>query len=376
MVPLLGWQFETLLAGLLVVVMAATLLLWPRVVGPRVLRGAQRVGMVLVCQVAAVLLVGAAVNNYGYFYGTWSDLFGTGSQQVVAAPQWPQGHFGRTMVVPAVTVAKPTPWSPASAATVRGKVESLRIHGARSGLTEDALIYLPPQYFQPAYAHHQFPAVEMLTGYPGVTASLVSRLHVPELYLAELTHHRAAPMVVVMLRPTVAPPRDTECTDVPAGPQALTYLSQDVPTAVDGLLRVRPLDWGAMGESTGGYCAVKEAMLHSDVFRAAVSLSGYYHTLEDPTTGNLWGGSQVLRNLNSPEWLLAHQPAPPVSVLASIGQAEGGLGGFSDLRRFLSLVRPPMTASSIIVPGGGHNYANWARVLPTGFDWLSARLHA
>ena len=375
--PLLGWPLQAVMVALLVAVTLATLLLWGRVRGAIALRHVQRLGLLLTCQVAAVLVVAVAVNNYGYFYGSWSDLLGTGSTApVTAAPQWPRGHYGRTIVVPAVSLAKPTTWSPPSAASVKGKVESLRVHGARSGLTSDALVYLPPEYFQPAYAHHQFPAVEVLTGYPGVTSSLVSRLHVPELYLAELTHHRARPMVVVMLRPTVAPPRDTECTDVPAGPQTLTYLTEDVPSAIDGLLRVRPLDWGAMGESTGGYCAVKAAMLHSDVFRAAVSMSGYYHTLEDPTTGNLWGGSQVLRNLNSPEWLLAHQPPPPVSVLGSIGQQEGGLGGLSDLHRFLSLVRPPMTASAIVVPGGGHNYANWARVLPTGFDWLSARLHA
>jgi enterochelin esterase-like enzyme len=376
-VPLLGWPLQVVMVGLLVTATLATLLLWSRVRGVAALRHAQRLGLLLTCQVAAVLVVAVAANNYGYFYGSWSDLFGTGSTApVTAAPQWPRAHYGRTVVVPAVSLARATTWSPPSAAAVKGKVESLRVHGARSGLTSDALVYLPPEYFQPAYAHHQFPAVEVLTGYPGVTSSLVSRLHVPELYLAELAHHRARPMVVVMLRPTVAPPRDTECTDVPAGPQTLTYLTEDVPSAIDGLLRVRPLDWGAMGESTGGYCAVKAAMLHSDVFRAAVSMSGYYHTLEDPTTGNLWGGSQVLRNLNSPEWLLAHQPPPPVSVLGSIGQQEGGLGGLSDLHRFLSLVRPPMTASTIVVPGGGHNYANWARVLPTGFDWLSARLHA
>lgn len=375
--PLLGWPLQVVMVALLVAATLATLLLWGRVRGASALRHAQRLCLLLACQVAAVLVVAVAVNNYGYFYGSWSDLLGTGSTvPVTAAPQWPRGHYGRTVVVPAVSRATATTWSPPSAAAVKGKVESLRVQGARSGLTSDALVYLPPEYFQPAYAHHQFPAVEVLTGYPGVTSSLVSRLHVPELYLAELTHHRARPMVVVMLRPTVAPPRDTECTDVPAGPQTLTYLTEDVPSAIDGLLRVRPLDWGAMGESTGGYCAVKAAMLHSDVFRAAVSMSGYYHTLEDPTTGNLWGGSQVLRNLNSPEWLLAHQPPPPVSVLGSIGQQEGGLGGLSDLHRFLSLVRPPMSASAIVVPGGGHNYANWARVLPTGFDWLSARLHA
>jgi S-formylglutathione hydrolase FrmB len=365
---------QTVSIVLLVGVTVGTLSVWSRVPGRGVLRLAQRAALVVGCQLAAVLLVAVAANNYGYFYGSWGDLFGTSmAEPVVVSAGWPQGHLSRGLVVPAVTVARPTSWSPTSAASVRGKVESVRIPGVRSGLTADALVYLPPQYFQPAYAHHQFPAIEMLTGYPGVTASLVSRLHVPEVYLAELQHHRAIPMVIVMLRPTVAPPRDTECTDVPAGPQALTYLAQDVPSAIDALLRVRPIGWGAMGESTGGYCAVKLAMLHSDVFRAAVSMSGYYHTLEDPTTGNLWGGSSVLRQLNSPEWLLEHQPPPPVSVLTSVGLAEGS-AAVSDNHWFVSLVRPPMTATTIAVPGGGHNYANWSQILPKGFDWLSARL--
>ena len=225
--PLLGWPLQTVSIVLLVGVTVGTLSVWSRVPGRGVLRLAQRAALVVGCQLAAVLLVAVAANNYGYFYGSWGDLFGTSmAEPVVVSAGWPQGHLSRGLVVPAVTVARPTSWSPTSAASVRGKVESVRIPGVRSGLTADALVYLPPQYFQPAYAHHQFPAIEMLTGYPGVTASLVSRLHVPEVYLAELQHHRAIPMVIVMLRPTVAPPRDTECTDVPAGPQALTYLAR------------------------------------------------------------------------------------------------------------------------------------------------------
>jgi S-formylglutathione hydrolase FrmB len=183
-------------------------------------------------------------------------------------------------------------------------------------------------------------------------------------------------MVLVMLTPTVVPPRDTECTDVPGGPLTMTYLSQDVPAAIDALVRVRPTGWGAMGDSTGGYCAVKIAMAHSDVFTSAVSLSGYFHTLRDNTTGDLWGGSSVLRDLNSPEWVMAHQPQPPISVLATSGLMESSHTGYMDTRHFLSLVRPPMTAASIFIPGGGHNFASWEKVMPTAFDWLSQKLHA
>jgi enterochelin esterase-like enzyme len=375
--PLLGWPLVALLVVVLILAMAATLLLWPRVRGGRVLRDVQRLGLVLVSQLAAVLLLAAAVNNYGYFYGSWSDLFGTASPSAAVTTRWPSGHFGKTGAVTTTSVVADQPqWSSATEYATRGRVEDIRIRGLRSGISQDAMVYLPPQYFQAAYAHHQFPAIEVMSGYPGITTTLVSRMHYPDVLLNEILQHRARPMVLVMLRPTVDAPRDTECTDVPGGPLAMTFLAQDVPLAIDNLLRVRPLGWGVMGDSTGGYCAVKEAMTHSDIFSSAVSFSGYYHALQDMTTGDLWGGSSVLRNLNSPEWLLAHQPAPPISVLTTIGTSEGGSSGLGDTRKFLSLVRPPMSVSSVLIPRGGHNFASWGRAMPMALDWLSHKLGA
>lgn len=380
-VPLLGWPLVITLGLLLVLIGAATVVGWSRLRGPRSARVAQRIVLVGATQVVLVLLLAAGVNDYGYFYGSWSDLFGSSSQVAIAVPPTPggrtmrQGHVGAASALPTMH-AGPTSWSTATQWATRGRVDAVTIKGARSGLSAQALVYLPPQYFRPTAAQQLFPAVEVMTGYPGIVANLVRRQHYPDALLAQISQRKAGPMVLVMLRPTVAPPRDTECTNVPAGPQALTYLAQDVPSAIEAAYRVRPLGWGAMGDSTGGYCAVKLAMDHSDVFTTAVSLSGYYHTLRDNTTGDLWGGSAVLRDLNNPEWLLSHQPAPPISVLATVGTSELGRTGVSDTRHFLSLVKAPMSASSVFIPGGGHNFASWAKVLGPSFDWLSQHLHA
>ena len=46
--------------------------------GPRVLRAATRVALLGLSQVTAVLLVAALLNDYGYFYGSWSELLGPG----------------------------------------------------------------------------------------------------------------------------------------------------------------------------------------------------------------------------------------------------------------------------------------------------------
>lgn len=378
--PLLGWPLMVVLGSVASAAMAATLVLWPRVPGPRVVKGLARVAMIGTSQVLAIALVAAAANNYGYFYGSWSDLLGgsAGSTAIqhVAGPREGSdgGAVSRTATgrAPHAGVA----WSARAQWLTRGRVDQVQITGARSTLSQPAYIYLPPQYFQPSYAHHEFPAVEVMTGYPGNSLNLVKRMHYPDMLLHEIQSGRAKPMVLVMLRPTVAPPRDTECTDVPAGPQAETYLAQDVPTAIRAIARVRPVGWGAMGDSTGGYCATKIAMMHSDVFTAAMSMSGYYHTLKDGTTGDLWGGSSVLRHLNDLEWRLKNMPQPPVSLLLSISRQERGYNGISDTERFLSMARSPMSVDSIIQPHGGHNFGTWSQVMPKALDWLSVQLKA
>lgn len=87
------------------------------------------------------------------------------------------------------------------------------------------------------------------------------------------------PMILVMMRPTVAPPRDTECVDVPGGPKTESFFAKDLPDAVSHHYRVgkKPGSWGIVGDSTGGYCALKLAIHHPETYAAGAGLS--------PTTG-------------------------------------------------------------------------------------------
>ncbi|SDO75991.1 Putative esterase [Pedococcus dokdonensis] len=376
---LLGWPLLVTLGAGVVACTVVTLLLWSRVRGPAPARVGQRVALVTSGQLVAVLFVAVALNDYGYFYGSWSELLGTSVSApavVHAATNRVTGHHGGPPRAARFdpSLAGIDAWSTPTQWATRGRVEAVTLVGAHSGLSEAAAVYLPPQYFQKAYAHHRFPGVEVLTGYPGATRELVSRMQYPDVLLSQIDAHRARPMVLVMLRPTAAPPRDTECTDVPGGPQVLTFLGEDVPREVSHDLRVATVGWGVMGSSTGGYCAAKLLLTHSTVFTTGAALSGYYHTLEDDTTGDLWGGSAVLRDLNDPEWLLRHQPAPPVSLFATIGTGEVSGTGLQDTRRFVALVHPPMSVTSVVIQGGGHNFKAWSPMMPRALDFLSAHL--
>ena len=377
---LLGWPLVVTLVTLVIGLPVLTYLLWERVGrGHRCLLA--RAGLLVAGQASAVLLVAALANDYGYFITSWSELIGLGAGVSSAAPVVPLASAPKATPgvssVPGIRVLADPRWSlPAQWAT-RGRLLSVDLNGVRSGLGEHAYVYLPPQYFWAVDRHVRLPGVEVMTGYPGHEQSLVSRMRYPDQELAALRAHRAEPMVLVMLRPSVTEPRDTECTDVPGGPQAMTFFSQDVPTAVAARWRVRPVGWGLMGDSTGGYCATKIALMRSDVFTAAVSFSGYYHALRDRTTGDLWGGSTVLRDLNDPLWRLRHLPEPPIGLFASIGRGEGGRPGYADtmrLQRAVAAVHGPLQLTCVVVPDGGHRFASWSGLMQLAMGWLSNRL--
>jgi enterochelin esterase-like enzyme len=387
MLSLLGLPLLVLLAVSAVAYPVLTLALWPRIRGSGALRATARLAMVGGCQVTAVLLVAVAVNHYGYFYGSWSELWGIAGSSTsstrsagsasAAVEGTVQSHASGAPAAGRVRILPDPGWSSTEQWPTRGRVESVTIRGVRSGLTSHAFVYLPPQYFQQRYASHVFPAVQVLTGVPGTDLSLLRSLKVPDRMLAEIDAGHARPMVLVMMSPSVAPPRDTECTDVPTGPQALTFLATDVPEVVAASYRVSPRGWGAVGASTGGYCAAKLAMLHSETFSAAATLSGYFRALQDRTTGDLWGGSGVVRDLNDLEWRLQHLPAPPVSLLVTTARDEAGASGYVASRRFLDLAASTggaMRVDSLVADRGGHNFGTWALHLPGALAWLSTHL--
>jgi S-formylglutathione hydrolase FrmB len=181
-------------------------------------------------------------------------------------------------------------------------------------------------------------------------------------------------MILVMLRPTVAPPRDTECVDVPGGPQTETFFAEDLRQAVSGAYRVgtEPRNWGLIGNSTGGYCALKLALHHPQRFAAGAGLSAHYKAAEDPTTGDLFHGDAQARSRANLLWSLDHLPQGRSSFLVT--SSRQGEGNLKETREFIERVKAPARVSSIILDSGGHNYNTWRREIPPALEWLSGRI--
>ncbi|MFF4989859.1 alpha/beta hydrolase [Streptosporangium saharense] len=362
---------QVLLGLLAVVALVASVWAWP-LLGGRTWRSVLgRVGVLAGNQVLTLAALGLVANAYFGFYGSWSDLLGT--DDAAAPPIVTGGGQPAASGRPGhgVTEVGQVALPPGTA----GRLEQVVISGGETGISSPGYVYLPREYFEKKYAERRFPVILALTGYPGDARNLITRLNLPATASRAVTAKRMPPTIMVLMRPTVVPPRDTECVDVPGGPQAETYFTRDLRAAVAATYRtgLDAQSWGVFGGSTGGYCALKMSMRHPEAFSAAVSLSGYFRTAIDMTTGDLFGGSARLRDENDLMWRLRNLPIPPVSVLVT--SSEKGESDYADTRAFLALARDPMRAASLILPSGGHNFNTWNREIPQVLPWLGNQLH-
>ncbi|WP_406206759.1 alpha/beta hydrolase-fold protein [Kitasatospora sp. NBC_01560] len=357
-----------------VVMMAGTIWLWPKLARTTWQAVLGRIGALLATQLAVLAALGLVANNYFAFYSSWDDLLGTGDNGPVviqnkadASGRLTVETIGQTAVQGGGALGRDPKQS--------GEIRQVRIDGASTRLSTEGYVYLPPQYFQPEYAHKQFPAVIVSTGFPGIAKNLVTRLNYPGAALKLLQDGRMQPTVMVLVRPSPALPLDTECEDIPGGAQSETYFTKDVPAAIQATYRVSsaPQAWGFMGNSTGGYCALKLAMRHPEVFPTAVSLSGYYQAADDPTVPDLFKGSERRRNEADLMWRLKNLPQPEVSVLLA-GTKEGDGDYRRDTEAFVAASHAPMKVSYSMMKTGGHNFETWSKLLPSSLEWLSQHL--
>lgn len=354
-----------------VLLFAGTVWLWPRLARRSLRAVSGRVGLLFATQVALFAAVGLAANQSFGFYASWADLFGQEKDQGVVVDHTPDGSPLR------VVDSRRVPGAAGVSARAGGRIQQIDIVGHATHIATPAYVYLPPEYFQPRYRTRTFPAAVVLTGYPGTASALVEKLHYPRTALELTRAGRMRPMILVMLRPTVAPPRDTECVDVPGGPQTESFFARDLPDALRTHYRVteKPGGLGIIGNSTGGYCALKIAMHHPGVYGAGAGLSAYYKAPIDATTGDLFQGDKGLRNRADLWWYLKHRPAPDTSLLVT--SSRSGESNYKDTLRFIERVEATgrTRISSIILESGGHNFNTWRREIPATLEWIGERLN-
>ncbi|WP_063770625.1 alpha/beta hydrolase [Streptacidiphilus carbonis] len=345
---LTGTAFFYVLIAATVLAMVATLFAWGAVRGPRPVRWLTRVVMIAICQITAIAVVAAWINNSYGLYTDWNDLLGRDNgTQMAAMPGPPPGRAMFTR-------------------SGNGLLETY-VHGEHSKLSGQVLVWTPPQYDERQNRTKSFPVIMLLHGIPGSPLSWVEGLNMPGMIAKLMASGQVKPAVVVI--PVIDPGGvDTDCSDTPTRKNA-TWLAKDVPELIRSQFRVLPeaKAWGMLGYSTGGLCSVKLAMQYPASFAVAAAMSpdsfaGDSAVLKDP----------VLRKANSPLALADKWPRVWIFLATAAKDHSSPPSNLTALQRVA--IPPTLVAEPLVLATGGHSPNTWVRLLPTELHWMSDNL--
>jgi enterochelin esterase-like enzyme len=351
-------------------------LMWRMLVTRRV---AFRVLAACLAFVPAMVFGVLAVNKYYDYYQTWGAMTADLTQQGAGAASGP----------PDVKLAADSRYgtldgsrSHLKTAQRQGYLMRVTVTGPRSHLTRVVYVYLPPQYFQPAYKAYRFPAIELIHGHPGVPQDWITVVGVTRSYERLLATKAARPAVLVMPDANGGDTISLQCLNQVGGPQDLTYLAADLPGQIARILRVAPPGraWGVAGYSEGGFCAANMALRYPDRYGFAGVLSGYFVPLDNQPAGpgltvSPFAGDNQLREQNTPFDELLNLPAATVLPRFWLGAGAADGQDVALAERFWQELRPRQPDAPLtLTPGSGHTMTTWRAQVPSMLSWMTPRL--
>ena len=351
-------------------------LMWRVLVTRRV---AFRVLAACLAFVPAMVFGVLAVNKYYGYYQTWGAMTADLTQQGVGAtPGVPDVKLVGTSRSGTLDGSR----SHLRTAQRQGYLMTLTVTGQRSHLTRTVYVYLPPQYFQPAYRAYRFPAIELIHGHPGGPQDWINVVGVTHAYHRLLAHKLAQPAVLVMPDANGGDRISLQCLNQVGGPQDLTYLAVDLPGQIAHQLRVAPPGraWGVAGYSEGGFCAANMALRYPHRYGFAGVLSGYFVPLDNQPTGSgrqvsPFGGNDRLREQNTPFDELLNLPATTIVPRFWLGAGAADHQDMALAKRFWQELEPRQPDAPLTFnPGSGHTMTTWRAQVPSMLSWMTPRL--
>lgn len=318
---------------------------------------------------ASLLGAGALLNNEYAFYTSWSDLLGhegpsstlhNGTTAAAAAAR-PQSGPLSTVRPPRRLPALPSPHE---------RLQTVTVTGATSGVRTKVLVWLPRGY-NPA-AHRRYPVIMALHGFPGRPSSNLKYVQLNTALDKLTAEHKIAPSILVMPQINTPETYDTECLNIPGGPQIETWLSQDVPDWVVTHFRASTerSAWATFGYSFGGYCSAFLGIRHPGTFGASIVLQGYFAPTFAPEPDPIPGGQKALAQYDLAEIAHRDPPAMALWVLTSKGDPIS----YPSSMTLLKQARAPMSVTADVLPTGGHRAAVFVPRIPRALTWLGTEL--
>ena len=267
-------------------------------------------------------------------------------------------------------------------------------------------IYLPPAWFTGTVAP-TLPAVMMVAGeFSNPTNWIRTGNAIPAIDNYAKAHGGQAP-VFVFVDSSGSFNNDTECVNGPRG-NAADHLTKDVRPYVVSQFRTSsdPANWGVVGWSMGGTCAIDLAVTHPELFTTFEDIGGDRGPnsgTKEQTINRLYGGNAASWDAYDPRTVMArHGPYSGVAGYFDDSQeppddktkdlpdrrqdriAPLGFGGNDDNNQFREKgALPDLCAAAVAVNigcslrvyTGYHTWQFAARAFSDAMPWIAQRLH-
>jgi putative tributyrin esterase len=291
------------------------------------------------------------------------------------------------------------------------------VQTASLGVTKHIVVYLPPSYA--SRPESRYPVVYLLNGLEGSELSWFQRGIRP---VADSLIREGMPETILVAidgddgwySNWITPTPYEQCASLPREESASSYcvrssryadyIRTDVVAHVDATYRTRasPTGRGLLGNSMGGYGALKLALQFPDIFGGAASLSGamqlmltdtigaaatphYANRLADLTVPRgdylstllqIFGMEFSYWQENDPAYLVMRaknsgQPLPAMRIVCGTGD-DLRFGN----RALHGLLQRAGIAHAYEEREGGHNWQYWRSQVPSSLRWLVEELAA
>jgi S-formylglutathione hydrolase FrmB len=262
------------------------------------------------------------------------------------------------------------------------------------------LVYLPPAWFT-SNPPPKLPVVMMLGGeFSQPSDWPVAADGVTTLDRFAAAHRGNAP-VVVFPDTTGSLSNDTECVNGPRGNASDHLINDFVPYVISTFgVSAEPSQWGLVGWSSGGTCAVMTAVKHPELFGAFMALDGQLGPnsgTKRQTIARLFGGDEQAWNAFDPRTVIqAHGPYANMAGWLGVSEkmpaeyraagnrppAPAELGEWDNYseehavnaRKMCLLLSGQNVECSVVGYGGAHDFASAGKAFADALPWLASRL--
>jgi S-formylglutathione hydrolase FrmB len=240
------------------------------------------------------------------------------------------------------------------------------------------IVYLPPIWFSTS-PPPRMPVVMMIGGEFGSSADWIlagDAVRTIDQFAAD--HNGSAPVFVFVDKGGVIN-RDTECVNGPRG-NAADHLTNDVvPFTVDTFgVSSNPDNWGIVGWSAGGTCALDLAVTHPELFSVFVDIAGDAGPnagTKDETIDRLYGGDEsAWAEFDPATAITRHGPYLKTSGLFAVSSGSPPDSHAVAADKLCRLGEANGIECSIVAQGGKHDWEFATAVFKSTLPWLAGRL--